>query len=75
MTDTLTALPLALLGAAAYAIACGIWPFKACRRCDGASKLRSPSGHAWRPCPRCKGSGRRLRTGRRVWLALTGKRP
>jgi hypothetical protein len=56
----------ALAWTAGYAIACWIWPFTACRRCDGNGKLRSPSGRAWRRCRRCRGSGGRLRAGR--WL-------
>jgi hypothetical protein len=58
----------ALLGwAAVYACACYVWPFKACRKCGGSGRLKSPSGRAFRLCPRCKHTGRRLRFGRRVW--------
>lgn len=53
--------------AAAYVIACAFWPFRACRRCDGTAKNRSPSGRAWRRCKRCKGTGAKLRVGRHVW--------
>jgi hypothetical protein len=53
-----------------YVIACAVYPFAACRRCDGDGKIRSPSGRAWRRCKRCKGSGARVRFGRRVWTAL-----
>ena len=58
-----------------YAVACWIWPFKPCRRCDGNGKRRSPSGRAWRDCPRCRGGGGRLRAGRRIYnyLARTRK--
>ena len=45
-----------------YLIGCA-WPYRACRRCHGAGKLRSPSGKAWRRCPCCKASGTRIRTG------------
>jgi hypothetical protein len=51
-----------LVGGALYAVSCSIWPYTACARCD-SGKLRSPSGKAWRPCPRCKGSGKRRRLG------------
>lgn len=71
---------LALIGAvviwvAGYAVACWIWPFAACRKCDGAGKHRSPTGKAWRKCRRCKGSGGRVRTGRKAfnWLKITSK--
>jgi hypothetical protein len=61
---------LAIVGlslVAGYVIACWIWPFRACPRCDGSGKIRSPSGKAWRPCKRCKGGGARLRIGRRIF--------
>ncbi len=59
----------ALLWTAGYIAACAVWPFTSCRRCHGAAKLRSPSGRAWRPCPRCAGTGTKLRAGRRAWAA------
>jgi DnaJ-class molecular chaperone len=55
---------------AGYVIACRIWPYANCRKCEGAGKFRSPSGKAWRNCRRCKGSGSRVRYGRRVWTKL-----
>jgi hypothetical protein len=63
-----------LLWLAGYLLACTLWPFAACQRCDGG-KRRSPSGRAWRKCRRCKGSGARLRIGRRAinWVRRTGK--
>jgi hypothetical protein len=70
-----TALLLAALAVTAcYVGACVIWPFRACRRCDGNGKIRSPSGRAWRTCPRCKGSGGRLRLGHHVWNHLRDRR-
>ncbi|TDD75801.1 hypothetical protein [Actinomadura rubrisoli] len=63
-------LAIAFLIAAAYAIACWLWPFRACARCDGAGKFRSPSGRAWRYCRRCDGKGAQLRLGRRLWNGL-----
>lgn len=56
-----------LIVVAGYVMACVVWPFTACRRCEGTGKHRSPSGRAWRECRRCEGSGRRVRVGRRVW--------
>jgi hypothetical protein len=67
---TATVLTLAVW-AAGYAAACAFWPFTACRRCRGAGKLRSPFGRAFRLCPRCKASGRRLRFGRRLFTHVT----
>lgn len=58
----------ALLGC--YAAACLLWPVTTCSRCDGSGKHRSPSGKNWRPCRRCKGTGGRLRIGRRLFNAL-----
>jgi hypothetical protein len=52
-----------------YLATCVIWPFKACRRCAGTGKLRSPVLRAIRLCPQCDASGLRLRFGRRVWNA------
>lgn len=57
--------------AAGYVIACGVWPFTDCRKCEGRGRFRSPSGRAWRRCRRCKGSGERVRFGRRIWTWLT----
>lgn len=50
-----------------YAVTCWLWPYTACGRCGGSGKARSPSGKAFRDCRRCRGSGRRVRLGRRLW--------
>ncbi|WP_433051691.1 hypothetical protein [Dactylosporangium sp. CS-033363] len=68
---------LFLLGVAVtlgYAFACWVWPFKACPRCDGTGKRRSPSRRAFRVCRRCDGSGRRLRAGRWIYNHLASVR-
>ncbi|MET9269795.1 hypothetical protein [Kribbella sp. NPDC003557] len=49
-----------------YLLACAVWPYANCDRCDGSGKSRSPSGRTFRNCPRCKGLGRRERIGRRL---------
>lgn len=49
-----------------YAVACKVWPYTSCRRCGGGGRKRSPSGRNWRPCRKCKGTGARVRTGRRL---------
>jgi hypothetical protein len=70
-----SALILALLAVTVcYAVACWIWPFKACRKCDGTGKRRSPSGRAFRLCRRCDGTGRRLRAGRWIYNHLSRRR-
>lgn len=73
-SHNLTVLAVCAMWAAGYVAACAVWPFAACPRCKGTGKRRSPSGKAFRTCPTCKGASRRLRTGRRVWLAATGRR-
>ncbi|HEU5161144.1 MAG TPA: hypothetical protein VFU43_29380 [Streptosporangiaceae bacterium] len=59
------------LWAVCYVIACAIWPFKPCTRCDGRGKFPSPSGRAWRYCRHCD-DGAKLRAGRRVYNHLRG---
>lgn len=59
-----------VIWALGYVVACRIWPYANCRKCSGDGKFRSPSGRAWRLCRRCKGSGSRVRFGRRVWTWL-----
>jgi hypothetical protein len=51
-----------------YVAMCAAWPFGACRRCDGGGKLRNPLARRMsRLCPRCDGTGRRVRIGRRIY--------
>lgn len=61
---------LVILAAAGYLLHCVIWPYRACRKCQGAGRFRSPSGRAWRYCNRCGGRGAQLRAGRRIWTHL-----
>ncbi|MBT2210317.1 hypothetical protein [Actinomadura sp. NEAU-AAG7] len=63
-------LAIGLLVLVGYGVSCWIWPFRACTRCDGAGKFRSPSGRTWRYCRRCGGKGAQLRLGRRIWNGL-----
>lgn len=65
---------LVLVLGAAYLIACWRWPFTGHGRCSGTGKLRSPGGRAWRKCPTCRGTGTKLRVGRRLWGAMTSSR-
>ncbi len=64
---------IVLVFAAGYVLACALWPFAACRWCEGGKK-RSPTGRAWRPCGHCKGTGTRIRLGRQLWGAARGGR-
>lgn len=61
--------------AAVHLISCIIWPFRACRKCQGAGRFRSPSGRAWRYCTTCRGRGAQLRAGRRIWTWLKDQSP
>jgi hypothetical protein len=58
--------PFVTLG---YLMMCAIWPFKACRRCDGIGMFHGPFGGI-RLCGICDGTGLRLRLGRRMWNAF-----
>ncbi|GAA2843508.1 hypothetical protein [Kribbella solani] len=49
-----------------YLLACTVWPYANCPRCEGSGKSRSPGGKKFRNCPRCEGTGRRERLGRRL---------
>ena len=66
---------LATLGYAAfYLFMCAAFPFGNCRRCKGTGKLYSRIfTKAFRLCPRCAGTGRRVRIGRRVYEYLRGE--
>ncbi|WTW96859.1 hypothetical protein OG216_27415 [Streptomycetaceae bacterium NBC_01309] len=71
-------IPLAV--AAGYALLCWVSPYGACRACDGTGNHISwherraarngtatkPKRRIRKPCKRCKGSGARLRIGRRL---------
>lgn len=52
--------------AAFYLLTCAVWPFGKCRKCKGVGKFKSPFGKAYRHCPRCKGTGLRVRLGRHI---------
>ena len=58
--------PFATLG---YLGLCLVWPYRACRHCQGLGRFHGPF-HGIRLCGRCDGTGLRLRLGRRVWNAL-----
>ena len=55
-----------LAWAAGYLLLCWIWPFTNCRRCHGWGKRKAPIGRGFRHCPRCDGTGHRLRIGRHL---------
>ncbi|GGU95757.1 hypothetical protein GCM10010182_10300 [Actinomadura cremea] len=63
-----------LLALVAYVVHCLVWPFRACRKCGGAGRFRSPSGRAWRCCDKCGGRAAQVRLGRRLWTYLANTR-
>jgi hypothetical protein len=67
------AIGAAVVAAPVYWFVCWMWPFTDCRRCKGFGRFASPSGKYRRRCRKCKGSGERVRTGRRIWTWLAGK--
>lgn len=71
--DTLTLLAsLGISGYAAFYVGqCAAFPFGHCRRCKGTGKLYSRIFRGtFRLCPRCDGTGRRVRIGRRIYEYL-----
>ena len=53
-----------------YAAACSVKPFTTCKKCTGSGRRRTRIAHRWRACRPCKGSGLRLRIGRRIYNLL-----
>jgi hypothetical protein len=59
-----------VIWAAGYALACWLWPFRACRACRGTGRRRSPTRRAYRHCRRCDNTGDQIRAGRVLWNYL-----
>lgn len=61
-----------------YAFLCWRFPWGRCRKCKGAGRFyqdrkpnpQHPMREFWRNCPRCGGTARRVRLGRRVMEKL-----
>jgi hypothetical protein len=62
-----------LLWVGGYAFACWFWPFARCPKCEGRGAHASPSGRYSRTCRRCKGVGRRERTGLKIFKFIFGR--
>lgn len=62
----------AMLWVAWYLLACAVFPWRACRWCDGGKK-RGPSRRNWRDCRHCTGTGKRARFGRWLWKAMANR--
>jgi hypothetical protein len=76
MTTALLLASLTLLGYSAfYLIMCAAFPFGRCRRprCRDGRIYSRIFTKAFRHCPRCEGTGRRVRIGRRVYEYLRGE--
>jgi hypothetical protein len=54
-----------------YAVACWALPFGRCRFCGGKAHHATLILRRLRPCRLCKGTGRRLRYGRRAFNYLS----
>ncbi|TDC00031.1 hypothetical protein E1091_05710 [Micromonospora fluostatini] len=66
MTTILLLASLIILGyTACYLTVCAVSPWRRCRRCRGARYHRTTIGTR-RDCPRCDGTGIRVRVGRRL---------
>jgi hypothetical protein len=70
MTPDLAATQLTLAAAAVYALLCWVLPFGCCQRCKATGAHPRLITRRLRTCRRCRGSGRRLRHGRRVFNHL-----
>lgn len=65
---TAAAITLPILLTLRYVFLCNVFPFREHRRCKGTGRIPYPFGlSGWRFCPRCDGTGLRLRIGRRLW--------
>jgi hypothetical protein len=73
--DVAALLVLAVVVVAAYCGSCLIWPYARCLACIGRSKKnRGSTSKRWGRCPRCGGTGERLRSGTRIIRAWRGGR-
>lgn len=69
-TYLLTASAL-IVGSGAYAVVCWAHPFATCRRCAGLGRTFTRILRRSVNCPRCRGTGRRVRWGRRLHTHTT----
>ncbi|MFG1609497.1 hypothetical protein [Actinoplanes sp. NPDC049265] len=77
MTTLVALASLTALGYAAFYIgACAISPWSVCRRphCANGRIYSRLFPKTFRECPRCNGTGRRIRIGRRVYEYLRSER-
>lgn len=54
--------------AAGYYFSCKWWPYGPCLGCIGhPGRNRGSNARRWGTCKRCKGTGKRIRLGARIW--------
>ena len=73
MTPAILLATLIVVGYAAfYLLMCAAFPFGRCRRprCTGGRVYSRLFTKAFKLCPRCEGTGRRVRIGRRIYEYL-----
>jgi DnaJ-class molecular chaperone len=66
MTSVLVAMAALLLTGGGYAVACWWAPFTDCGRCEGRGERTTWLLRRTVRCAPCKGTGRRVRLGRRL---------
>jgi hypothetical protein len=57
--------PIVIVGK--YALSCWVWPIRRCWVCKGTGAHQRADRAVRRPCRWCRGSGGRLRIGRRLY--------
>jgi hypothetical protein len=57
-----------------YVVECWWFPFGRCWCCSGAGRHSRKDGRVWRDCRVCRGSGKRMRLGRRLFNAIQRRR-
>jgi hypothetical protein len=51
-----------------YYFSCRFWPYGPCFGCVGhGGRNRGSNSRRWGTCKRCRGTGRRIRLGARLW--------
>lgn len=67
MTPATVATLAACTAVGGYALACWVFPFGKHGRCGGKGARTALLSDRLIPCRGCRGSGRKLRVGRRAW--------
>ena len=60
---------IALIGG--YYLSCRWWPYGPCLGCIGhPGRNHGSNSRRWGNCKRCKGTGKRIRLGARIWHTI-----